>query len=996
MAGCDTFIINFFSGTGNKISTLYYFYYLMPVPKEILELVERFKDNLEAYRSGHYKEAQLRREFLDPFFTVLGWDVENKQGAAEAYKDVIYEDTLKIGAHTKAPDYCFRVGGTRKFFVEAKKPSIDIKGEAHPAYQLRRYAWSAKLPLSILTDFEEFAVYDCRFRPHKNDTAATARVLYINYADYAKHWDEIASIFSHEAVLKGAFDKYAGSGKAKKGTAEVDSVFLKEIEKWRDLLAHNIAVRNPKLTQRELNFAVQRTIDRVIFLRICEDRGIEHYGRLMSLQNGMNTYTRLFQYFQQADDRYNSGLFYFKEEKGRREPPDRLTRSLKIDDKTIKEIIGELYYPKSPYEFSVLPADILGQVYEQFLGKVIRLTEGHRAVIEEKPEVKKAGGIYYTPTYIVDYIVKHTVGKILEGKTPKQAAKLKILDPACGSGSFLIAAYQHLLDWHLDKYVKEGPEKHKKQLYQGQRGGWRLTSAERKRILLNNIHGVDIDSQAVEVTKLSLLLKVLEGESDEVLKRQLMLFHERALPDLGGNIKCGNSLIGPDFYDNQQMSLLDEEEKYRINVFDWKAEFPEIFNRKNPGFDAVIGNPPWGAEIGQAQRIWLRAKYPGVADFESSQYFLIRTIFLLGDKGVLGMIIPNTFALNVLAGRSRQRILESTSVSVILDLSHVDVFAGPKVRSIIMVLSRSPVSTCRILRLSTGTRDVEELQSIAQIRLKTSETWRKFLIKETPLSRIVARLLKCGSVLADQCDVKQGYIPYRTSTLVRRFGQAKAHEIVKKRLWHSRKRDGPDYLKELQGADVRRYFLDWSGVWIRYGEWVSTYLPLSVFSEQRILVREITGHLPYSLLATYTERTFVHNPSVLAVLPRPGAVSLKFVLGVLNSRIMSTLFTHLAPKARKGLFPKIIITDARRLPFPPINPTSPHDQRRHDRMVEMVEQMLSLHKNLAAAKTDHEKTVLQRQIETTDCQIDHLVYELYGLTDEEIKIVEKVQPNKTI
>ena len=280
--------------------------------------------------------------------------------------------------------------------------------------------------------------------------------------------------------------------------------------------------------------------------------------------------------FHEADAKYNSGLFHFTQEKGNPEAPDTFTLALTIDDKPLKEIIRDLYYPDSPYEFSVLPADILGQVYEQFLGKVIRLEQGHRAVVEEKPEAKKAGGVYYTPTHIVDYIVAHTVGKLLTGKTSRQAAKLRILDPACGSGSFLLGAYQYLLDWHRDYYLADGPEKHRKELYEGAGGDWRLTTVERKRILLNTIYGVDLDPQAVEVTKLSLLLKVLEGESEESLATQLRLFHERVLPNLGNNIKCGNSLVEPDFYDNEQMSFLDEEVRYSINTFDWKAEYPEI------------------------------------------------------------------------------------------------------------------------------------------------------------------------------------------------------------------------------------------------------------------------------------------------------------------------------------------------------------------------------------------------------------------------------------
>ncbi len=387
----------------------------IPCPPEVLTLVEHFERNRDDYRSGQYNEAQLRQQFLNPLFEALGWDMANRAGYAEAYKEVIHEDAIKIGKETKAPDYCFRIGGTRKFFLEAKKPSVFIKEDIPAAFQLRRYAWSAKLPLSILCDFEEFAVYDTRIKPDRNDKASTARINYFTYKDYAEKWGEIVSVFSKDAVLRGSFDKYAETTRLKKGTATVDDAFLTEIEDWRDLLAKNIALRNADLTTRELNFSVQRTIDRIVFLRICEDRGIEEYGRLQALQNGTNAYKRLVQLFSQADDRYNSGLFHFQKEKDRHEEPDTLTTKIEIDDKPLKDIIKRLYYPESPYEFSVLSADILGQVYEQFLGKVIRLTAGHQAKVEEKPEVRKAGGVYYTPKYIVDYIVKNTVGRLLGG-----------------------------------------------------------------------------------------------------------------------------------------------------------------------------------------------------------------------------------------------------------------------------------------------------------------------------------------------------------------------------------------------------------------------------------------------------------------------------------------------------------------------------------------------------------------------------------------------------
>jgi len=671
---------------------------------EVLELVRRFDFHREAYRSGRYNEEQLRQEFIDPFFEALGWDVANRQGYAEAYKDVIHEESIKVGGFTKAPDYCFRIGGVRKFFLEAKRPGVNLKDDPSPAFQLRRYAWSAKLPLSILTDFGEFAVYDGRVKPDRADKASVARVMYLTYKDYPARWEEIAAIFSKEAVLKGAFDRYAESTRAKRGTAEVDAAFLKEIEAWRETLARNLALRNPGLSQRDLNFAVGRIIDRIIFLRICEDRGIETYGQLQALLNGGNVYERLVYLFHQADTRYNSGLFHFRHEHGRAEAPDELTPGLALDDKPLKEIIQGLYYPDSPYEFSVLPADILGQVYEQFLGKVIRLTPGHRAIVEDKPEVKKAGGVFYTPTHIVDYIVKHTVGKLLEGKTPRQVAgegqgaPLRVLDPACGSGSFLIGAYQYLLDWYRDRYIADGPEKWAKggraRLYQGAGGEWRLTTAERKRILLAHIYGVDIDPQAVEVTKLSLSLKVLEGENEQTLTPQLQLFRERALPDLGNNIKCGNSLIGPDFYESahvgQRIRLFDKETVYRINVFDWERAFPQAMQAG--GFDAVIGNPPYvrQEELGEAKAYYQShyKTFRPTADLYVN--FIEKGLSLLKPTGLFGMIVSNKWLRASYGQPLREFLANNASVLEIVDLAGLPVFPKATVRTIILICSPTP------------------------------------------------------------------------------------------------------------------------------------------------------------------------------------------------------------------------------------------------------------------------------------------------------------------
>jgi len=935
----------------------------MAAPQELLQLVEQFDRNADAYRSGRYNETMLRREYVDPLFTLLGWDVDNKQGWAEAYKEVIHEDAIKVGGATKAPDYCFRIGGTRKFFVEAKKPSVNLKDEVTPAFQLRRYAWSAKLPLSILTDFEEFAVYDCRLKPGKDDKPSAGRTLYLTYTDYADRWDEIAAIFSKDAVLQGSFDKYAESGKRKRGTAEVDTAFLDEIEAWRDMVAKNLALRNSGLSTRELNFAVQRTIDRIIFLRICEDRGIELYGQLMSLLNGEELYPRLCEIFRRADERYNSGLFHFQAERGRSERPDDLTLRLSIDDKPLKTIIRSLYYPDSPYEFSVLPADILGQVYEQFLGKVIRLTAGHRAVVEDKPEVKKAGGVYYTPTYIVDYIVKNTVGKLVEGKTPQQVEKLTILDPACGSGSFLIGAYQYLLNWHCDWYSQNDPDKWAKgrnpRVYQGSGGDWRLTTAERKRILLNSIHGVDIDPQAVEVTKLSLLLKVLEGESAETIGSQLRLFHERALPDLGSNIKCGNSLIGPDFYANQQMSFLDDEERYRINAFDWQAEFPEIFTGNTPGFDAVIGNPPYGAELSELDREYLQRHFK-VGTTDTAALFMVRQNYFLKSKGIGGFIVPKPFTYASNWEKVRNTLL--SSICQVVDVSKV--WKEVKLEQIIYLYQKGIIT--------------EEYASC---------------LRSDKIIREVGRIQK------SRCSQFGFIINGVTGDEIRVADKLRNQECFLN-----------DLVINQRGAMLQKYIIaEKSDFRVLGGKQINRYSPplqVKGFISEQHVTDEKAFIKPNSILAqniiAHIQNPFDHI-QIIATIPgnEPAVIvdtvnqlqnisnfSSSYLLGILNSHLINWyVYRFIFAKAIRTMHFDSPVTS--RIPYPNLNLKKNSHKARHDRMVELVDRMLALHKQLATRKTDHEKTAIQRQIDATDRQIDTLVYELYGLTEEEIAIVDE-------
>jgi type I restriction-modification system DNA methylase subunit/predicted type IV restriction endonuclease len=945
----------------------------MPAPQVIVDLVERFERNRDSYRSSAYNETQLRREFVDPFFETLGWDVNNKKGRAEAYKHVIHEDSIKIEGKARAPDYSFRIGSERKFFVETKRPGESIRTNATAAYQLRRYGWSAKLPVSILTDFEEFVVYDTRVRPKEGDKASTARIRIWTYDQFVDSWDEIAGIFSFDAIELGSFDKFVETAKSKRGTASVDDAFLEEIERWRDILARNIALRN-SLSQRDLNFAVQRILDRIIFLRIAEDRGIEEYGRLRETSEAKEVYKGLQGLFERADERYNSGLFHFRKEKDRDEAPDRLTPGLTIDDRPLKDILAHLYYPESPYEFSVLPADILGQVYERFLGKVIRLGPSGRAIVEEKPEVRKAGGVYYTPTDIVEYIVENTVGKLVEGYKPGPkggVSSLRILDPACGSGSFLLGAYEHLLRWHLAEYEKD-LDKYRRYVAETRTGTLRLTTEERKRILLANIYGVDIDPQAVEVTKLSLLLKVLEGESEESIARQFAIFHERVLPDLSKNIRCGNSLISSDYYDRRQIGLLNEEELYRINAFDWSREFPQIMEAG--GFDATIGNPPYVLlqTLDQPDVFEYLGKNYSTAKYKIDTYqvFFERALDLTKADGYLGYITPNSFLRNKHAEELRRILLNKSALQVVR-LFDYPVFRGASVDTAVTITKKSgePVPQ----------NEVEILRSVSVN--ETKEVGRQ--VQKVWLDHPHLHFdLPGGDAIESALHRMESGVTLKAGGWDAYFGI----QTYDRKVYVADQQKAAHWQPAIDGTQINRYSLAESEEWVDYRpDAIKSGGKQAIYTQRRIGVRQI-GKVP---IATILPAGLYSLNTIYNVYPkeRVHPYTLEFILAILLSKAGQVFWVQ-RNFDQKRTFPKIKKAALLGVPLPRINFEKPAEREKHDRVVKLVERMLQLREQHSNATTGTQANLLKRQVATVEDQINRAVYELFGFSDAEIAAVE--------
>lgn len=989
---------------------------------KLKELTNLFQANLKEYKNSKYDEANTRTQFIDRLFELLDWDIANKQGFSESYKDVVREDKVIIEGKPKAPDYSFRVGGIRKFFLEAKKPSVNIKDEIEPAFQIRRYGYTAKLPLCVLTDFEEFAIYDTRIKPNKNDKAGVGRIFYCTFDEYEKNFEFIYNTFSKNAILKGSFDQYAVETKSKKGTSEVDKEFLSMIEGWRESLAKNLALRNQDLDVFSLNTAVQILIDRIIFLRIAEDRNMERYGMLLDAtkplkENSESAYVRFNQIFLNANSKYNSGLFH----------PEPWIQNLEVDDKVFQSIVSNLYYPECPYELSVMPIEILGNIYEQFLGKSIRLTSSHQAKVEEKEEVRKAGGVYYTPQYIVDYIIESTLGEKLEGMDLYSHPKLALLDPACGSGSFLVGAYTFLLHKYLEAYTE--PKRIDKALksgliYQVSSNTYRLSITVKQTILLHHIYGVDIDPQAVEVTKLSLLLKLMEDENTESADRLFKHSQVKLLPDLSGNIKCGNSLVDKDFYEDKNLSLFGKEEMRKVNTFDWKENFPKVF--AEGGFDVVVGNPPYVRQetLGEEFKTYAKKRFTtfaGTADLYV--YFIEKSLSLLHPKGIYSIIVANKW-MRANYGENLRKFLKTKRIYKIIDFGDLPVFKSATTYPCILKLSNEKPKNLSVSQLKSldfvSLKDAVKKHSYTvDLQSLDDKGWSLSNQKE---SALLDKIKKAGIPLGDYVEGKiyRGVLTGLNEAFV-------IDEATKNRLVAEDPKSAEVIKPFLEGKDIKRYaplypkkyvlFIPWhfplhkdntiSGsskkaevefkkqfpavynhlfsfktqlenrnkteTGIRY-EWyalqrcANTYY--EEFEKEKIVFPDISirGNFTFDLNHSYLVNTCY-------IIPKKDP----FLLSIINSKLITWYYGRLTSTIRGGYY-RWIYQYVSEIPIV--------DNNKNSSIIELVGELTVTKSEIENSKTDSDKKHLEHKAELLDKQIDSLVYQLYGLDEEEIQIVE--------
>lgn len=901
--------------------------------KKIQKLIERYESlTPEAKRMN---EATTISRFIRPLFEALGWNFE---------EDVFPENKVSKGR----VDFCFKINGTTKFYVEAKPLKADLDDPKH-IQQAINYAWLKAVGWAILTDFEEIKVF------YPTDGALPVPAFSLKMGDYLKFFDELW-LLSKDAFTRGEFDQYAERHGHKPTRIDVGKQLSRDLIEWRKHLTNQFRIANQDkkpISKEVLDEGVQKILDRLIFIRTCEDRGIETENKLRSTyriwedrgRKPGNFLASLTKLFDEYAKNYNSGLFEYHP-----------CVEWEAFTDTFDPIIRGLYTTKNgqEYDFSAIGSDVMGAVYEQYLG-----------YLQESPDVdatkkkRKSQGIYYTPAFVVEYIVQNTLGQLLKKKSKEEINDLKILDPACGSGSFLIRVFEYLVDY----YEKEkNKPKFKKDTHLGvieqklrEQGKYdELSMAQKLEILKKNIYGVDLDYQAIEITKLNLLLSATDREIK--------------LPYLN-NIKCGNSLI-----DNPKVA--------GDKAFNWQEEFHEVM--KNDGFDVIIGNPPWGATLNTVEKQYFRKNYQtGRRIIDTFALFVEKSINFLKQDGILGLILPDIVLLKNYP-EARKLILKT---SKILEVFHTGmIFGGVNIDTVCIILQKTKEQNdkeCKGHKIVVyrSQKDYQDRKNyLVNQKWFKEEDYCKFNLFFTPETlNLKKKLFKRSDRLGKLFGVHEGI--HSGNIRNKLFLKEKINKNCKKLIF--------------KGDEVKSYGLKWGNYFVNYSPTLidkqkNRYANLSskkFFENPKVLIRRTED----KVVATLDDRKYYVSNNLFTLTPKSKTqYSLKFILAILNSRLISWYFNFIQP--RKGrLFAELKINHIDSFPLSRIDFSNSEEKLKHDELVKLAEKMLKLNEDLQSViKGTNHCQKINSEIQKTDRQIDQMVYELYGLTPEEIKIVEEL------
>ena len=924
---------------------------------EIERLVDQFA-SLSTRNRKRYNEAATRQQFILPLFRALGWNIENT-------REVSPEERVSRGF----VDFAFRIRGIPRFFLETKRIPADLENPRW-AHQAINYAWLKGVTWAVLTDFEGLKVFNAEWQE-----TIPARAIFkdLTWEQYLDRFDDLW-LLSPPAMEEGALDQAAEAVGKKAKRTPVNRLLLSDLTKWRRDLFRTLRAYNPLSSIEQIDQAVQRILDRLIFIRTLEDREIEP-GYLQPLVREWRDRGRksdmvaeLNALFREFDAAYDTRLF-----------APHLCEELESEPTPFEAVIDGLYDVPGGYgfyDFNAIDADVLGAIYEQYLGYVAQDPEGK--VVVSKREKRKARGIYYTPQFVVRYIVEQTLGRFLGETDYERARQVRVLDMACGSGSFLIETFDV-----LDRYlvgVRSQPT--------ASAAGDAHDLARRMEILTGNLYGVDLDAQAVEIARLNLLLKAVNQQA--------------RLPELA-NIRQGNSLISGTPEELEAAFGPDWREKHPLN---WKEEFPQVMERG--GFDVIVGNPPYvrAERMAKDERVyWQESGQFGViyGRFDIFILFVEKAISLLHSGGRLSLIVPYSVLNQNYAKKLRQYILDTCCIDIIVDLSKYRVFEEANIATCILVLRRENAEEARekqkvtVIRQRSYDNGIypadDEVECIPQRAFhKTVQNMFRLELVGGVL-KILEKMQQNSLLVGELCCVITGVVAHHSVT-----GASKDRLIHPQVISSASK---PYFeAKELRG----RYGPVQPKRFIEYlpDEMHRPKFP-ELFESPKLLIQDIIGSS--GIIATYDDRGVYTNHSFnccvmkndlinvdrrLGITRQAAQVAARhnilFLLSILNSRLITFYF-----KSALGGDMHTSPANVRSLPIRRINFDDPADVARHDRVVALVEEMLCLQREKAEADQYklNARYDLARRIEQLDAEIDTLVYELYGLTEEEIGIVER-------
>jgi hypothetical protein len=619
----------------------------------IADIVRRYEVNRAEYlkSSSTYVELDARAEYVDLFLAALSWDVTNRDGRPSRLREVVRETRVNVDENTKRPDYECRLGTERRFFVEVKKPNVDIINTPKPAFQVRRYGWSAGLMISVLMNVEDLVIYDTTTEPEETHGPEHSRIYRFHYSEYVDRFDEISQLISRAAVYSGDFDEQFSDATQNRPAEKIDAVFLDQLNRWRLALCTDLYANDPTISETDLNEIAQRLVLRILFLRMCEDRGIQTYEHLknVALTNDWNNFTNL---LVECDRRYDSNLFDTTND-----PFCSGANRLQLNTQTVLSIIESLYFPAAPYTFSVIEPEFLGSVYEQFLTERVQIRDGEPALVR-KPEHEDRD-IVSTPRPIIERVVQDTIAPALQGLTAPEIFEKRVLDPATGSGGFLISAFDVFADALTTAYLTENNHT---AIYETA-NGYQLTFEEKARLLTGCLYGVDRDYLAIEVARFSLLVKLLEDETSTSLPAT-----EPLLPPLSENVVYGDSLIDESIRTEQPGAETIGP------PLTWGVDLPDKF-------DFIVGNPPYlktedMINLEPAEhRFYLRHYKTAYKQFDKYYLFIERAIRdLLKPDGKFGMIVSRKFA-HIESGKKIRKLLsDKRIVRRLIDFGNAQLF----------------------------------------------------------------------------------------------------------------------------------------------------------------------------------------------------------------------------------------------------------------------------------------------------------------------------------